>query len=254
MPTFSVDFPDDDPAADDAVAPTGAAATAKAAKGRAKRARKRNQNRSRPGGGGLLCFLLVMLAGLTLGTGLLTGDRSAPEIVAGLLRIPRSPDHRRFPGASRQRLLAGGPGHAGGCRDGRPWRWTGGPSALARDGSEDAGEARRHPVRSREPRDLAATKPCRAIPIWLGDRSPTCSGTTTCSRPSSCGTSTSRVSCIASKRRWPTSDRRARRATGRTPPPAAWPTRCCGSSSPARRPAARPSKRSRGWRSKARTW
>ncbi len=80
------DFPADDPAAgDSSAAPTAAAATAAAsgAKASKKKPKKAYRGRSRPGGGGagigILCFFLVLLAGLTLGSGLLTAVGGAPE-------------------------------------------------------------------------------------------------------------------------------------------------------------------------------
>lgn len=83
------DFPEDDPAAEDAAIPLAAAparasrgepaAPAAAAPGRTSPPPRRKRGAAR--GGGALCFLLVVLAGLTLSTGLLTATGAAPELL-----------------------------------------------------------------------------------------------------------------------------------------------------------------------------
>ncbi|MEZ4386687.1 MAG: hypothetical protein R3D98_03770 [Candidatus Krumholzibacteriia bacterium] len=77
------DFPDDDPAAEDTTVPVAApahkASPEPAAAKAAKAPRRPRSARRRAGGGGALCFLLVLLAGLTLGTGLLTATGATPE-------------------------------------------------------------------------------------------------------------------------------------------------------------------------------
>jgi len=89
-------FPDDDPAAEDTVRPPTESAPAPAKKSRKKGPRAtepaaridpprgpvvRPRRRARQRGGGALCFLLVMLAGLTMSTGLLTATGAAPELL-----------------------------------------------------------------------------------------------------------------------------------------------------------------------------
>jgi hypothetical protein len=85
-PNLLEDFPADDPAADDPGVPetgaeTGAAPAAAAAAATATTATRRPRRRrlGPRGGGGALCFLLVVLAGLTLGTGLVTAFGVQPE-------------------------------------------------------------------------------------------------------------------------------------------------------------------------------
>jgi len=83
------DFPADDPAAADSPQADGAAASAPAATAAARKpaggrtkgtvARRGRRQPRLHRGTGVLCFLLVVLAGLTLGTGLLTATGGAPE-------------------------------------------------------------------------------------------------------------------------------------------------------------------------------
>jgi len=77
-------FPDDDPAASDqdamATATPSAASSTSQPRGKAPSVKSQPQRR-RSGGGGFLCFILVLLAGLTLSTGLLTATGAQPEML-----------------------------------------------------------------------------------------------------------------------------------------------------------------------------